>query len=86
MDKLLHFFGALILLMLIFGAKFVKNVSINGQLLIYFLIIVSMASAAEIIQHHKGRGFDWIDLLLGIAGAVFGSILCLIKNNKQKDD
>lgn len=76
-DVLLHFFGGLILSLLIYASKlpFFKNNATRT-----FIIVCIFCLAAEILQHIIGRGFDYLDLLLGILGS-FMAYLSINKNN-----
>ena len=65
-DLFLHFFGAMILTLLIFGAKlwFLKTRPIAIFTVVSFLCI-----SAEVFQFSIDRGFESSDLLLGILGS-----------------
>ena len=63
-DKFLHFFGAAILVMLIIKSQLPF---INNRLAV--LLVCSLCLIAEIAQLFIGRGFNSIDLLLGILGS-----------------
>ena len=81
MDKLLHFAGAFFLLILLYGSKLSNNKQLN--LFHYLLLIMGMSFAAEIVQHYRGRGFNYIDLFLGISGGITAYMTILaIKNLK----
>jgi hypothetical protein len=65
-DILLHFFGAMILTVLIFGSKlpFFKS-----RPLAIFTLVSTLCIAAEFFQLMIGRGAESSDLLLGILGS-----------------
>ena len=68
-DILLHLFGAFILTLLLYCSAFFKN------RLSVVIIILLLVLSTEIVQLIIGRGFDLIDLTLGVAGSMFALLL-----------
>ena len=63
-DKFLHFFGAALLVILIIKSQF--KAILNRHALI---IVTTLCLLAELVQFFIGRGFNSVDLLLGILGS-----------------
>ena len=76
-DMALHFFGGLLISLLIYASN-LPFFKANGMRV--FLIVFIFCLAAEVLQHIIGRGFDYLDLLLGILGS-FMAYLAINKNN-----
>ena len=75
-DKALHFFGAAIIVWLISKAQIL---SIKKRGALGFTLLLCLA--AECVQLQIGRGFNSIDLLLGILGSFMAYLS--IKENKH---
>lgn len=65
-DIFLHFFGAMILTLLIYGAKLAL---FAGRANTIFAVVCFICVAAEAFQFAIGRGIESSDLLLGILGS-----------------
>ena len=65
-DIFLHFFGAMILTLLIYGAKLAL---FKGRCIMIFVVVCTICVAAEVFQLTIGRGVESSDLLLGILGS-----------------
>jgi len=65
-DLFLHFFGAMILTLLIYGAKLVF---LGTRPLAIFAVVSILCLSAEVFQFAIGRGVESSDLLLGILGS-----------------
>lgn len=76
-DLFLHFFGAMILTLLIFGAKLAF---FQTRALAILIFVCFLCLSAEVFQHAIGRGVESRDLLLGILGS-FMAYLAINKNN-----
>jgi hypothetical protein len=78
-DVALHFFGgfAITLLTSISALPFLKTKPLRILVLVCILCV-----AAELLQLRIGRGFDYLDLLLGILGG-FMAYLAINKNKKS---
>jgi hypothetical protein len=76
-DVLLHFFGAMILTVLIFGSKlpFLKT-----RPLTVVILVSALCVGAEFFQLMIGRGVESSDLLLGILGSFMAYS---VFNNKE---
>lgn len=76
-DTVLHFFGAMIITLLIHGSKlpFFKTHTIRIFIFVCFVCLVT-----EILQLQIGRGFDYLDLLLGILGCFMAYLAINHKN------
>jgi len=76
-DIFLHFFGGMVLTLLIFGARL-------GFLIPYpfaiFVVVSLLCLTAEVFQSSIGRGAESSDLLLGILGS-FMAYLAIDKKN-----
>lgn len=77
-DVLLHFFGGLLLTVFLYSSKIPVLKLSPAQ---SFFIVCLLSLGAEILQSIIGRGFDWVDLLLGISGG-FMAYSVLNKNTK----
>lgn len=75
-DIALHFIGGLLLTLLLVGSQLPF---LHLKTLRVFTLVCVFCIAAEIMQHLIGRGFDYLDLLLGILGS-FMAYLGIIKN------
>lgn len=79
-DLFLHFFGSLLLTLLLFGA----DLPLMRQKAAFCLaVVIGLCVLTEFVQHSLGRGFESKDLLLGIFGS-FMAYLAIHKNKKAK--
>ncbi len=76
-DFFLHFFGGMILTLLIFGARISWLAS---SPLAIFIAVSLLCVTAEVFQSSIGRGAESSDLLLGILGS-FMAYLAIDKKN-----
>jgi hypothetical protein len=76
-DVLLHFFGAMVLTVMVFGSKFPF---LKSRPLTIFILVSALCVGAEDFQLMIARGVESSDLLLGILGS-FMAYLAL--NNKK---
>lgn len=77
-DSVLHLSGGLLLTLLIVGSQ-LPFLRVKTRRV--FLLVCVFCIAAEILQHLIGRGFDYLDLLLGILGSFMAYLA--INKNKQ---
>jgi hypothetical protein len=79
-DIFLHFFGALFITLLIFGAQFWF---FKTRPLAIFIFVSFLCAGAELFQYLIARGFESNDLLLGILGS-FMAYSAIKKKNQNR--
>jgi len=75
MDKAFHFFGALILVHLLFGANIYFRQRPNYRLVLSSALVLFAVFAAEYAQQYIGRGFSKPDIWIGVGGTCLAILL-----------
>jgi len=75
MDKVFHFFGAFILVHLLFGANVYFRQRPNYRLILSAAFVLFAAFAAEYAQDYIGRGFNKSDIWIGVGGAFLAILI-----------
>lgn len=75
MDKMAHFFGAIYVLTLLYGAKFFLYHNPELRFKLCAAITLALVVGAEIAQKWIERGFSFPDIVVGVIGVIIASLL-----------